>query len=349
MRTLSTQVLLGLFATAFCAAQVPSPPEALSAFDAILGNWEGSGKTWAGPGRELGPWTAVSTASRILDGHFVQEDVRVDIGEMAPAPIIFRSIYAWNPHTKRYVCFSMSNLGFGGFGKAYWTADRKLVSTTTRLQQGIPVTEQSVTEYAKDAFTFRLYGSGGGGAFFLQVEGTFRRGKTAFSASQGTEKLALVPVAEQMRKLEDHWGTWTMKGKLTPMPGAPALAIAGSEEVRPILGGHAHMGIMKGDPVPGAPKAFRGFFYLAWDPEDNCYRSLSIDNFGFFLVERGYLLGERKMISTSAPVLYGVPHAIRGMGQWSEDGSEAKFASDRLAGDAPADRSFEGVSKRVKD
>ena len=109
------------------------------------------------------------------------------------------------------------------------------------------------------------------------------------------------------------------------------------------------MGTIRSDPMPGSPMVFQGHFYLTWDQDNNCYRSLDLDNFGGFLMQRGYPTDTNKQTFIGALVYYGTPMTQRTVVQWNEEMTEFKIATDRCAADAPPERSFEASMKRAAD
>ena len=345
MNVVVTGFSLALLAASIAMAQVPGPPAAISKFDVLLGNWEGSGVWRPTAERPEAEWTAVSTVSKIMNDHFVQEDLRIEFG--APGPLIYRTIYAWDRYTERFVYAAVSNMGAVDYGEVYWTQEGKLVAASVGAEEGVPVMEQAVYEFSKDRYKFQGRRSGGGEPFFVQIEGSFQRGGAPFSASEGTEPLSMAPPAAEMAKVEKHVGSWSFTGKVSPMPGFPLVPISGREKIRRILGGHINMATVEGDAAPGAPMAYRGVFYIAWHPENRCFLSVTVDNYGHFGLARGYPLGRHKMVYTSAPVLFGMPQTTRTTEEWN-GADEVRFVTDRCVGDAPPGRSFELLRKRVE-
>ena len=91
---------IGLFAivlmTSVAAAQ-EAPPVAkqMSKCEALVGNWEGSGFVRAMPGMPEMPWTSTTTVKKILDGHFIIDQTKIEIEGM-PVPLVMTSVTGWD-------------------------------------------------------------------------------------------------------------------------------------------------------------------------------------------------------------------------------------------------------------
>lgn len=347
MKVLLAALSVSSCVTTLSLAQDLSPPAELSRFDGTLGNWQGSGVSRETADGAETKWTAVATVRKILGGHYIQEDMRLDLGEEVPAPLVFRSIYAWDRQTKRFQYFGMSNMTSPEHGHAFWTADGKMIVSSSRVAQGVVVTDQGVSAYSKDSYTFRLNRSTAGGAFFVHVDGTFQRSDKSFSLPEDSAGPALAPPPAEMKKVDYLLGKWTYKGKLRPMAEKPSVAISGRETFRSILGGHVLMARIEDDGVEGAPRAFRGHGYFAWSTAENCYLQFGLGNYGDFGLQRAYLVGENKIVYTGAVVMYGTPSAVRTV--MERKGKDSlTIVSDRAAGASAPDRSFEGEYRRVR-
>ena len=213
------------------------------------------------------------------------------------------------------------------------------------LVSGQVVTDSSVSEWTKGSYKFHIDRSAAGGKFFRHVEGEYQRGDEGFDAAKATERLAIAPAPEELEKLGGHLGKWRVTGKFSPLPDVPLQPIAGRNDVRSILGGHAHFTDIIGDDAP--PKAYRGNVYLVWDTGANSYKGFSVDNYGGLAVENAYRQGENKMVYTASHVLWGMPQAGRTVVEWDNETGETKMTSHRAAGAHAPDVSFEATLKRV--
>jgi len=297
----------------------------------MLGNWRGSGVLRNSPDGQENAWTSIATVKKILDGHYIQEDNRLTLEGLLPVPLVFRTIYAWDRHSRRYLHFSLSNVDGGEHGILHWTPQGKMIISTTKMEMGRVVTEQAVTEVAGDSMKTRLLRSIEGGKFFVEMEGSYRRGGEGFEASRESAAVILFPPPEEMGKLRFQLGTWRARGKYRPGPGAPLLAFQGRQEIQGILGGHAHRGILQADPPPGATKPIQLETYAFWNAGTNSFQHFELSNYGGAHVMNGYLLGKGKMVYTGAVVHGSLPILVRSLVDWNE--SRIHVVGHRMAGD----------------
>lgn len=347
MRTILAIAVLLTAAALPCAAREAAPSDELAKFDLLLGNWAGEGTMVPSEGGPEIPWTSVSTVTPVLDGFFIQEDARLDFGETAPAPLVFRTVYGFDEQRSRYTYFTLSNAGGSSRGNVFWTADGKLVGTSTVMEQGVPVSYYTVSEFAKDRYTFTIEKAEGGGDFFVHVRASFKRGESFYSAE--TEKEAFVPVPDEMGKVKLMLGSWSIKGSIHPVPGGPAMKISGREEIVPILGGHVQMCRIQGDPFPGMEKAFQGRAYLVWEEQDGSFLNYSLSSMGRAMEERGAVLAGNRIVFTSSVVEKGIPTTERCVVEIDGDRKTMKIRGDRCAGAEEADISYQTILTRVAE
>ena len=230
-----------------------SPAKELKAFDKLLGNWKGSGSARPQPGMNM-KWTANSHASKVLGGHFVQEDVEITFeGEQAPPPLAFRNIYGFNKETKRWVFYAVSNMGTIEEKRIHWVDGKMMYggSKTEIDMQGKAqfIVERWSTTFGKDSYTIASYQTVGNGKPFAHVVGEFKRVKVANASFNAKKIAAMVPVAKQMGVLHKFNGTYRMKGWMIMMPGMPKTDIGATEVAGTIFGGTVLEFQLKGDPV----------------------------------------------------------------------------------------------------
>ena len=345
MRTMPV-VAIFLLAAAFPAlAQEGEPPKELERFDVLLGNWDGKGKMIQSEGGLEIEWTAALTATRILDGNFLQVDERIDFGAMNPAPLVFRTIYGFDRETKRFTYFGVSNAGGASHGNMFWTGAGKLVSTSILTEGSEPISYLSVTNFSESGHSFTIKKVEGGGKIFVNVLGSYKRGKNSFSAESVSDEFMPVPV--EMDRVKPMLGSWSIKGSVYPMPGGPAMAISGREEITKIFGGHVLMARIEGDPVPGMKSSFRGIGFLVWDDQEKSFVNYSMTSMGRAVMEKGFVLQGNKVVFVSAPVIQGIPHTERCIVEIAADGSTMHISGDRCAGVEEADKAYETTLTRV--
>ena len=350
-RTLARAVLLVLLISSPVAsrAQPLPPPEELSELDVLLGNWKGAGVFRETPGAPEARWTAVSTGRKVLSGHAIQVDERIDLGPESPAPLIFRTIYAFDRETSGFRFLTLSNMEGGGVERLHRGADGRIVGSTTMVKDGQAITDQWVFKPAKDRQTIRMLRSVGGGEFYVHVEGSYERGDEAFDAAEGTAGAALAPPAADMRALEPRIGAWRVTGSFKMSAEAPALPISGRETIRSILGGHVQLATIAGDPTGDAAEAYAAEHYTYWDPREKRYSSVGFDNHGGFESGAGYLLDKNRFVAIGAQTYMGVPQATRTILEWSEETRTVTIVSHALAGAGAPYQAFEGKLEKAEE
>jgi len=349
MRPVPSFLLLATTAAALAlapsgAAQMPGPPAQMDRFEPFLGNWVGSGTFAPMPGVEA-EWSSRSTVERILGGYFVQEDMVVETG--MGAPFVFRTLYSWDAARKQYVYATFSNMEGARTGDMYFTPEGAMVNMASGVEDETVYTEQWTTVINGDSSTTTAWRSENGGPFRKFLEGTMQRGGDGCREIPASAGLVLAPAPDVMAALTDELGTWHFEGRVEPMPGMPMMEISGREEIRAILGGLVHWSDIHGDPMPGAPPNFHGQVYTGWSSRANCLLFVSVDNFGGWTVEKGWLQGTRTVL-TGSGVLFGLPYVTRTI-IVHEDQDTLHMTSERLASTMPLSTAFTAEFTRVKE
>jgi hypothetical protein len=185
----------------------------------------------------------------------------------------------------------------------------------------------------------------GDGAFHSHVTGKFTRSKTVPAAFKLDQKAAPNASAE-LKKLEPLLGTWQFKGKMTPAPGAPEMAISGTETVSAALGGAVLFAHTKGDPIPGMPGAYEAFGYYVWDAGERAYDMIAVSNMGEAGKMEGRFTEDGALVWTGSPRQNGMVSAARAV-QTFKNGA-VQIQCDRLVGTGPALCEFSGEYTRSK-
>ncbi|HLU49081.1 MAG TPA: DUF1579 family protein, partial [Planctomycetota bacterium] len=171
------------------------PAKELEKLERLLGDWKGSGIARMSAGGPDLPWTGAGSVQRILDGFAIQEDLRVDPGPGVP-PLLFRTVYGWDPHREQYRWFGISNMGFGGVGDAHLTSDGKLLVTREHMEDGVPVVDTTTTWIEEGKYRFRILRSRAGAPFFAHVEATFEKSGDSIDVAKVKDAEVLPPPAE---------------------------------------------------------------------------------------------------------------------------------------------------------
>ena len=350
MRLSTLSVLSSLIlAAAPAVAQAPdtSPAKEVKKFEKLIGTWEGTGTVTHGPEAPTEKWTSRSSCKWVLGGHFVREDVRIDVPSQAN-PLEFISLYGWDRENKRYIQVGISNLGSGTLTEVHWTANGKMVTGSTSVAMGELVVDRWVTTFGDGEISFVGNQAEGDGPFYEMVVGTMKR-TNAKATEVNIVNASFMPAAvtahtAAIGKLSGTVGDYKMKGWFIPAPGAPKMDFTGTETVRTIFGGSVIEMVSKGDPSPGMPD-YQGIGWIAWDDHEKCFNMTYANNMGEVNIQKGRKQGN-KIIMTGAGLYQGQPTSGRGVIELAEDGSFQAFIGHNLMGDMKPIQAFEGIYEK---
>ncbi len=323
------------------------PPAAeLAKLERQLGLWESSGTTSMPGSDEKLEWTAKSSARRVLSGHWIEESLWVEF-KGAPFPAYaMLSYYGWDRENKRYVGVVANNEGAVGSSEMLFLEDDLLVSVDHSVTRGHPMLSRNVTRFSGDSFEFKVETTIDNSPLMTMVAGEGKR--TAAKGEVSLEKAqAMAPVPADMARLARMAGSYKIKGRVIPMPGAEPMEMSAKETVRTILGGgvlHFHV---HGDAVAGNPYRYEGIGLAGWDAHARAYRMVWLDNMGMFSDAKSRWSDDHTLISTEAALAYGQPVVSRTVLRIRDDGSLKSSASDVLGGTAAAVRAFEATYEKA--
>lgn len=260
-----------VFAATIAAQGMPKPSQEMTKYDAMLGNWTGSGTTSMAEGEEGMPWTLTSTGKKILGGFAVQVDTKLDVG--MPTPLAMREIYYYDAERKRHSMFRCSNHGGAMTSDVDWQG-HKLIAHTRALHNGMLQNLCWVIDHRGDEQRLVGYASMDGKPFFTHVEGTMKRGGDGCDFATDSTDEAMVPAGDHLAPVMRLKGRWQYTGWVD-MPGTGKQAIGGTEHVRSAFGGHVLEARVIDDKTP-----YRGHSYQYWSDTDNCIKMFGLNNFG---------------------------------------------------------------------
>lgn len=327
-------VLAALTAT---AQQFP-PPEEMKSFDALLGSWEGGGTMYAGPEDEGFEWTGWIRARKVLGGHVVEEDVRID---SAMGSMLMRSLYGWDGERGVPWVVSFGNVGGTVDTQLRWVDGSTLVGVIAGVAGDQPFCNRWTSRVDGDTYSFTVDYLTGTGPFYRHATGELKRSDRAFSFDS-EELESPFPPAEEMEDLEGLVGAWKLSGTVIPFPGMPAMEVGGSEEMSWMFGGAVLSSPYRGDPIEGFPD-FEGHTYIFWDAARECYQRVWADNMGQLTVLETRWAGPRELVGTSSRLMFGAPTVERTVLELDGEGRPARTYADRISGSGEAVRMFEGT------
>lgn len=328
-----------LAAVSLAAPQGGAPAAQVAAFDRLVGQWTGSGTVTMVPGAEPLPWTSDASIRKVLEGHFLLEELQVDIGEGMP-PLEMRILYGWDASNERYVQYAASNMGAGTVSEILWPDADTMVAMSTGAEMGMIVTQRSVTNLKDGEFTMRIDRAVGAGEFFPHVEGTYRLQESVEAAASRGAQAPAAPSGD-LSDLKPMVGTWDVSGSMVPAPGAEKMTFTGTETVEPAVGGNALFHHVVGE---GGGMQYEAYGLTWRDPRKDCFVFAWADNMGDCTAEQGYLAGPGTLVTTSSGSYRGLPYAHRGILELGE--GTMKVTADRYTGTEPGLRMFEATYVR---
>ncbi len=96
---------------------MPQPAKELAKLSRLIGHFKGQGTAKHSPDQPASNWTSITHCRKVLGGHFLREDVRIDMGEEKPAPLMFRTFYGVDQNNKRFTYQSIGNMGHAEKGE----------------------------------------------------------------------------------------------------------------------------------------------------------------------------------------------------------------------------------------
>ncbi len=311
---LSTLPLFLCASLAVAQEETSAPAKQVQKFAPLVGTWTGSGIVRHAPEGPEETWTSKSSARWALGGHFVREDLRIEMASM-PDPLEFCNLYGWDRENERYIVIEVSNLGSARINEVHWTATGKMVTASQSVMQGMPVVERWVTEIGDGKISFVGHEAISDGDFFEHVRGEMTRTNKQ-PTDVGIVDAAFAPeivatAQKQLKRFAPTLGRYEMTGWFIPTPGAPKMDFTGDETVQAIFGGTVIESISKGDPIEGMPN-YEGLGWITWDDHAGCYRTIYVNNMGEIGDEEGRFIGTQ-MVMTSSALRQGQPTCVRGV------------------------------------
>ena len=309
------------------SAQEFKPAPELSRYDRLLGTWESSGTVNMGPeGGASTPWTAVSHTRKVMGGHFVRTDMRIDIQGEQPGTLGFITFYGWDPEKKQHTAYEVSNMGTLAECEIMWPDADTMLTITAAKRMGQPTVERWITKLKKDAHEFVGEQAIGDGSWHVHVQGKSTKSKEekrVAVADLAPFMVAPDPAMADARKLA---GTYEVKGAFKMTPADPLMEFSGQETAKPIFGG-----TIVEFTVSGEPGNYEGWNALAWDPALARYRMVGVSSMGFACVQDGWLVG-KDWVFTTAGTFQGTPTVNRTTISLDETGHMARASAQTMSG-----------------
>lgn len=345
-RILLPLVILSVLSGAICA-QAPAPaPEEMKKFDRIVGDWSGKGTSSDGQGNDMN-WTSRNSARKVMGGHFVRDVVEIKFEAPFELTLGFVNYYAWDATQKRYLAYSINNMGILRVTEVEWKSDdvmiQKSVSDHPAMGRSL---ERWTTTFKKDG-TVHLHGQSAGdtGAFYDMVDGVMTRQKNATPVALeqiGAFAMPGMPGAPaEMKKLLRMAGTYRVEGKYAMAPGQPFQEFVGTETITSAFGGYAMINRPSGE-------GYEGFAIAAWDAGRHCYTRYYVNSWGMHHADEFVWMGDR-LVFQSQQEMMGSRMISRYILDVDEEGKLVKGIGHTITGTADPFVSFESKYTQRND
>lgn len=333
----SCSLVIIILAASLSAQQAPpSPAPQLDRLKPLVGQWQGSGTADMHPGAPPAKWTCASTYAFALGGFWLQCDTSIEFEGM-PQGMRFREYLGWDVETGRYVNVTASNTGEVTLAPVVFTADDTMVLAISRIAEGAPQLERSVTRIGKDEMSFTITFVNGAEPAHEGVKGTLKR--VAKAAPKALESCgAFMPAAAEMARLARMGAEYDVRGQMVMMPGQPAMKIQGRDSVTSLFDGGIVRVLTTGT-AEGMPGKYEAAVYYAWDPAQKCYIGVMVSNMGEVGQTQARFVGDDKFVATFAGTMQGTPMVNSTVLQLDADGKARHVTSHCISGAEPP---FEG-------
>lgn len=332
-----------LLAAPFARAQAPAPAPEMQQLAPLVGSWKGAGEVVMAPDAEPLAWTSVSEVCWILGGHFLREDLRVDVdAEDVPGPLRFVTIYGWDARLGQPVVVGVANAGASGPATMRRIDEHTFVGVSAMMERGAPVSERWISRVEGDELTLRIDRASGDGPFYTHVRGRSKRFEGVLAGLR-EDASALEPRDEHLAFWEPTIGAHDSTGTWQRDPDSPEVELHGTASFAWALGGAALEGRFR-DEGEGSP--FEALSLTWWDPERQCFALFAANSAGESDLSEGRVLGPGLAVFTSSSVAGGTPGADRVTISFDEETGAMEVAVDRMQGDRPTHRSYTGRTTR---
>lgn len=328
------------------AAQGATPAPELRRLADRVGNWRGEG-TMTEPGNVVTRWTSRSTASWILDGHWLMEDLLLEF-EGLPTPYAQRSWLGWDRGDKSYVRIAATNGGRAQRQRVALGGDGTLTVLALQSQGGMPYAERIVQTKDGDAYTHEVELLMPRGSSLATVKGRFTKGGDGCASSLDAPAFLGATPDEQLAKLARSAGEYDVKGAMPAGPGE-TMRLVGVETFRSAFGGMALFGTTEGG-VEGMPGvAFAGHVLWAHDPATGGLVAHYLGSGGEVMTLAATWLADGQLWSSFAGPFQGKQAMQRSLMRFDADGGVVSAVSHAMTdADAPAESHRATYTRRKK-
>lgn len=328
------------------ATAAPTPSPELARLKPFVGHWHGEGTAVMEPGAPATKWTGKVHSQWALSGFFLQTDTEIQFDGM-PTAMRFREYLGWDRENKRYANLAINNMGEGALQTPHFVGDDTMLTLNVGLSPyGQPQCERVIAKFGGDEQSISIAFMTVEGVAADAVRGSFKRVKEVEPAALDATS-AMMPANPHMAKLARTAGTYDFQGEMIFAPGMPATKITGRDVVRTLFDG-AIVYVATTGSAEGSPAPYEAHGFYVWDPRENCYRILSVNNMGEIGSWETRLLGDDKLVAVHAGLHMGMPSTSRLVLHLDANGKMTKSANHACLGDGEPMRNFHGTYTLVK-
>lgn len=324
-----------------CAQQEPpGPAPELKRLEPLVGHWHGRGVMHEPEAKTA--WTARGTYAWCLDGHFLQEDFRIEF-EGNDVPLVFRAYLGWDREQRRYVNAVVNNGGQVQLHPLHWLPDGTMLQTMLQNQEGVPYAERSRLKVDGDVMTHTIDLLLADGSSLQIIDGRFERTADGGFAGQfdASGWMGAKP-ADAVARLSRSAGRYAVEGHVVMGAGEPPMKITGADTFTPVFGGMVLHGHTEGE-AEGMPGKYVGEVFWGHDAVRGCLTSVYLSNMGEVFTMDAWWGADGKLLSTSAGTWMGQPSVQRMVMEFAADGAAARAFSHTILGAGAPFQSFDAT------
>ncbi|MEZ5989049.1 MAG: DUF1579 family protein [Planctomycetota bacterium] len=321
---------------------IPKPAKELARYKALEGCWKGKGTVAPEPGAPAGEWTSVTETKWGYDGHWLVEKTVISMENMPK--LMFKTFYGWDAEQHKFVSYGIGNMGGVCKAEIDWLSDGRMLTTNQMIEQGHRVVDSGLCTWGKNECTFVMKRSIDGGDFFVHVKGTMEK-VDAVELPAVDNAFPMPTPQPEMKRIAGMVGDYQMEATMIMAPGTPEMKISATEAVSLKFDGSLMLFKSTGDPAPEMGDfVYHGLGAMAWNPNENRYDMIYINNVGEGGLYHGHWLADQKaLVMSFAGTYHGQPCVNQGTTYCDDAGKVKGCENYMIIGTHEPYRAFKGT------